>query len=95
MRSIKSPFLMNLLHEFSEGDHHFIVTKFCPGGDLFNWIHQVRAIEEDEARIQIACIVLALEELHQQRYIHRDVKPENILVDSEGYCILSDFGISG
>ena len=33
--------------------------------------------------------------MHQQRFIHRDVKPENILVDSEGFCILSDFGISG
>lgn len=49
---------------------------------------------EDRARFYMAELVLALEYLHLQGVVYRDVKPENILIDAEGHIRLTDFGLS-
>jgi serine/threonine protein kinase len=65
------------------------------GGDLRYHMNQRmkrnQEISEDEARYIIACIVLALEYLHNNGVIHRDVRPENILLNARGLCKLTDF----
>lgn len=54
--------------------------EFCPAGVLFDRIQQQMSIDEEEAQFHIACIVLALEDLHSRKIIHKDIKPENVLL---------------
>lgn len=74
--------------------HLFYVMEYCPGGDLFSQYCDSGSLKEDEAAFYIANIVLILEDLHERGVIHRDIKSENFLIDSEGYLRLSDFGDS-
>ena len=64
------------------------------GGELFNHLKQERMFSEEKARIYGAEILLALECLHANNIIYRDLKPENVLVDADGHLKLIDFGIS-
>jgi serine/threonine kinase 38 len=50
-------------------------------------------LTEDETRFYIAEILIALESVHKMNYIHRDLKPDNILLDKDGHVKLSDFGL--
>ena len=69
----------------------------CPGGELFSYIAGGNAqsrITELQAKVCFAELLLALEHLHSQRVVYRDLKPENVLVDAEGHLRLADFGLS-
>jgi serine/threonine protein kinase len=79
---------------FASGDAIYAVMEYLPGGDLLSMLQTVRALDEDVARIYIAETVLALEYLHGLGIVHRDVKPDNMLVDKEGHIKLTDFGLS-
>jgi serine/threonine protein kinase len=68
--------------------------EYLPGGDLFSVLQNLGSIAEDSAKIYTAQIVSALEFLRSSRVIHRDLKPDNILVDSSGGLKLVDFGLS-
>ena len=64
------------------------------GGDLRYHIARQRKFSEEETKYFIACLVLALETVHNSGIIHRDIKPENLVFDSDGYLRLTDFGIA-
>lgn len=67
---------------------------YVGGGELFTHLYHRERFVEDHVRIYIAEIVLAMESLHQRRIIYRDIKLENILIDSDGHCVIVDFGLS-
>ena len=69
------------------------MLEFCPAGELFYHLSQKKIFKEDEARLIIAEVILAIEYLHQRDIIYRDLKPENILVDFNGHIKLTDFGL--
>ena len=62
-----------------------------PGGDLVNLMSNYD-VPEDWARFYIAEVVLALDAIHSMGFIHRDVKPDNMLLDASGHLKLADFG---
>ncbi|CCM02043.1 uncharacterized protein FIBRA_04119 [Fibroporia radiculosa] len=66
-----------------------MLTEFCPGGDLRSYVGY---LTDQEVWLLTAELVLALEWLHKQGFVHHDIKPGNILVDNEGHCLLGDFG---
>jgi len=67
---------------------------FVNGGELFYHLSHAGRFNEDRAKFYTAEITLALEYLHKEGIVYRDVKPENILIDSEGHIKLTDFGLS-
>ena len=68
--------------------------EFINGGELFYHLQHAGRFSEERAKFYTAEIVLALDYLHSAGVVYRDVKPENILIDSEGHVRLTDFGLS-
>lgn len=88
------PFIVSLYAAFQTSDRLFMVMEYCPGGDLGKVITREKRIPEERAKIYAAEIILALEDLHKRDIIFRDLKPENVVLDSEGHAKLTDFGLS-
>ena len=67
---------------------------FINGGELFTHIRREGRFSENKAKFYAAEIIVAVEYLHLNGIIYRDLKPENVLLDSTGHVILTDFGLS-
>lgn len=68
--------------------------EFIQGGELFKHIVDHKWIPEERARFYAAQVILALGHIHSKNIIYRDLKPENVLIDDQGYIRLTDFGLS-
>ena len=64
------------------------------GGELFHYLDLEGAFSDDTARFYAANVILALQHLHSQGIVYRDLKPENLLVDHNGYIKVADFGFA-
>ncbi|NXF39481.1 KGP2 kinase, partial [Nyctibius bracteatus] len=89
-----SPFVVGLFGTFRDGQHVYLLLEFCPGGELWTKLREVRCFEEPLAVFCCACVVEALEYLHGRSIIYRDLKPENLMLDQRGYVKLVDFGFA-
>ncbi len=72
----------------------FLILDYCPGGDLGKLLSNEKRLSESRARVYLAEILLALEDLHKRDIIFRDLKPDNVVLDKEGHVLLTDFGLS-
>ncbi|KAK2190843.1 hypothetical protein NP493_66g02001 [Ridgeia piscesae] len=90
----EAPFLITLHYAFQTDAKLHLILDYVNGGELFTHLYQRERFSEVEVRIYIGEIVLALETLHKLGIIYRDIKLENILLDSDGHIILTDFGLS-
>lgn len=88
------PFLVTLHWAFQTESKLHLVMDYISGGELFTHLYQRDKFSEDEARIYIAEIIIAIEHLHKLGIIYRDIKLENILLDAQGHVVLTDFGLS-
>ncbi|KAL3270917.1 hypothetical protein HHI36_021424 [Cryptolaemus montrouzieri] len=93
MAFTQSPWLTSLQYAFQDATHLFFVMEFHPGGDLLGLLYkQGGTLPESAATFYLAEIILGLQDLHQMGYVHRDIKPDNILLDRCGHVKLADFG---
>ncbi|XP_064408004.1 ribosomal protein S6 kinase alpha-5 [Latimeria chalumnae] len=90
----QSPFLVTLHYAFQTDTKLHLILDYVSGGEMFTHLYQRDHFTEDEVRIYIGEIILALEHLHKLGIVYRDIKLENILLDSDGHVVLTDFGLS-
>ncbi|KAJ1653322.1 Serine/threonine-protein kinase [Dispira simplex] len=89
-----SPWVVQLYFSFQDTRHLYLIMEFLPGGDMMTMLIKYDIFPEEVTRFYMAECVLAIEDVHRLGFIHRDIKPDNILIDKDGHVKLSDFGLS-
>ncbi|XP_075701336.1 microtubule-associated serine/threonine-protein kinase 4-like [Rhinoderma darwinii] len=91
---IESPFIVNMVCSFSSQRHLCMIMEYIGGGDCGTLIKYGGPISVNLARLYFAEMVLALEHLHSYGVVHRDLKPDNLLITPSGHIKVTDFGLS-
>lgn len=95
MALCNNPWITALQYAFHDIHNLYLVMEYHPGGDLLSLLSKYDdVLEEDVARFYLAEMVVAIHSLHVLGYVHRDIKPDNVLVDRTGHIKLADFGSS-
>ncbi|XP_055028082.2 serine/threonine-protein kinase MRCK alpha isoform X3 [Misgurnus anguillicaudatus] len=88
-----SQWITTLHYAFQDENFLYLVMDYYVGGDLLTLLSKFEdRLPEDMARFYLAEMVLAIDSVHQLHYVHRDIKPDNILMDVNGHIRLADFG---
>ncbi|XP_077360435.1 serine/threonine-protein kinase 32B [Festucalex cinctus] len=94
MRNLEHPFLVNIWYSFQDEEDMFMVVDLLLGGDLrYHLQHNVH-FSDSTVKLYVCELALALAYLRSKRIIHRDIKPDNILLDEHGHVHLTDFNIA-
>ncbi|KAJ3112983.1 hypothetical protein HK100_002136 [Physocladia obscura] len=88
-----SLFCVGMKFSFQTPEKLYLVTDYMNGGELFYHLQRSGVFSEARTKFYVAEIVSALEYLHAREIIYRDLKPENVLLDSNGHIALADFGL--
>eukprot|EP00074_Homo_sapiens_P087994 XP_016863864.1 serine/threonine-protein kinase 32B isoform X2 [Homo sapiens] len=94
MQGLEHPFLVNLWYSFQDEEDMFMVVDLLLGGDLRYHLQQNVHFTEGTVKLYICELALALEYLQRYHIIHRDIKPDNILLDEHGHVHITDFNIA-
>ncbi|KZL78198.1 AGC/YANK protein kinase [Colletotrichum tofieldiae] len=93
LEHVNHPFICNLRYSFQDIEYMYLVVDLMSGGDLRFHISR-KTFTEDAVRFWIAELGCALRYIHSQNIIHRDVKPDNVLLDADGHVHLTDFNVA-
>ncbi|CAH9126602.1 unnamed protein product [Cuscuta epithymum] len=93
LAEVASHCIVKLYYSFQDAEYLYLVMEYLPGGDMMTLLMREDTLSEDVAKFYIAQSVLAIESIHKHNYIHRDIKPDNLLLDRNGHMKLSDFGL--
>ncbi|KAL8158346.1 uncharacterized protein LOC141675803 [Apium graveolens] len=93
LAEVDSNCIVKLYCSFQDEENLYLVMEYLPGGDMMTLLMRKDTLTEDEARFYVGETVLAIESIHKHNYIHRDIKPDNLLLDRHGHMKLSDFGL--
>ena len=85
--------VVKMFYSFQDSDALYLVMEFLPGGDIMTLLMKKDTLPEEAAQFYMAETALAIETIHKLGFIHRDIKPDNLLLDSKGHVKLSDFGL--
>ncbi|XP_028350132.1 serine/threonine-protein kinase LATS1 isoform X2 [Physeter macrocephalus] len=85
--------VVRLYYSFQDKDNLYFVMDYIPGGDMMSLLIRMGIFPENLARFYIAELTCAVESVHKMGFIHRDIKPDNILIDRDGHIKLTDFGL--
>ncbi|KAF8369911.1 hypothetical protein HHK36_032059 [Tetracentron sinense] len=93
LAEVASHCIVKLYYSFQDAEYLYLIMEYLPGGDVMTLLIREDTLTESVARFYIAQSVLAIESIHKHNYIHRDIKPDNLLLDKNGHMKLSDFGL--
>ncbi|KAE8286739.1 Serine/threonine-protein kinase LATS1 [Larimichthys crocea] len=85
--------VVRLYYSFQDKDNLYFVMEYIPGGDMMSLLIRLGVFKEELAQFYIAELTCAVESVHKMGFIHRDIKPDNILIDRDGHIKLTDFGL--
>lgn len=94
LSKIQHPFIINLVGHFQDEKRLYLVLDYVQGGELFSYLRRSGRLSDDASRFYIAQLVLAFAYLHRMNIIYRDLKPENLLIASNGSMKITDFGFA-
>ena len=92
MAQVYHPFIVKLRYAFQTNNKLYLIMDYYAGGTLFNLLSHFKVLSEDWIQFYAAEILLGLEWLHNLEVVYRDLKTENILIDTDGHIKLADFG---
>ncbi|XP_077244564.1 uncharacterized protein LOC143884713 isoform X2 [Tasmannia lanceolata] len=93
LAEVDSACIVKLYCSFQDEEFLYLIMEYLPGGDMMTLLMRKDTLTEDEARFYVGQTILAIESIHKRNYIHRDIKPDNLLLDRYGHMKLSDFGL--
>ena len=88
------PFIVALHATYQDPEHLYFLLDLAQGGELFRVMEQLDKLQEPMARFYTGSLTLALQHIHSREYVYRDLKPENVVIDSRGFIKLCDFGFA-
>ena len=99
---LKHPFIVYLHYAFQRSEKLYFIMNYCEGKELYEHLFEYDSsfakkrvlFSEEKARFYAAELICALQHLHDNKIIYRDIKPENIFLQGDGHIQLGDFGLS-
>lgn len=89
-----NPWVVHLYRSFQDALYLYMVMEYMPGGDMISWLCDKGIFDVESTRFYIAELCAAVASVHDMGFVHRDIKPDNILFGENGHIKLSDFGLS-
>ena len=91
---ISHPFILDLVATYQDAGELYMLEELGLGGELFSVLQRHGKLSDSAARFYVASVVSTFTHLHNMKVIYRDLKPENLLLDKNGYLLLVDFGMA-
>ena len=92
LMNLNFPFLVKLYKTLKDNEALYFLLNFIQGSELFEFIREIDLMNNSEAQFYIGTVILVIEYIHEKSIVYRDLKPENMIVDKEGYVNIIDFG---
>ena len=94
LSKMNHPFIVNMHFSFQDINSLYLVMDLITGKDLRYHLSKEKKFSSEASRFFLACTILGLEYIHYNNILHRDIKPDNLVIDKNGYVKITDFGIS-
>jgi cGMP-dependent protein kinase len=94
LHDMNHPFILQLVNTYKDPTYLYMLLEMVQGGELFSFLADRGFLSESHARFYVAQVVLAFGAMQAKGYVYRDLKPENLMLDKEGYIKIVDFGFA-
>ncbi|XP_024908943.1 cGMP-dependent protein kinase 2 isoform X2 [Cynoglossus semilaevis] len=90
----RSPFIVRLYRTFKDNKYVYMLLEACLGGEIWSLLRDRGNFDESTTKFCVGCVTEALDYLHRKGILYRDLKPENLMLDTDGYIKVVDFGFA-